>query len=215
MNGTSPIDAPAPPPARSRPVELERRRTLGTCFLAAGVALLAASFLATAFSTGVWLLLFPIGLLLVGFGWLMLVFLGARIALAATAAAVLGCGGVVAVSPGLSGLSWRMLIWTHRSALVEAVRILEPVKATTWNWRPDPRCEGLAGLSPRNCAALQVRLRDVGAFNAWKEGPATGFTTHAWVNVRLGILYCPRDGAEPCEAPGRRHVGGGWYTWSM
>ena len=188
---------------------------LGIRFLLAGVALLGTVDLVFAFRPGWSILLMLVGVLLVGYAWIALAVLGWRSALAATAAVALSYVLLFAAAPVLSNLSWRMLVWTHRGALAEAVRILEPVESTTWNWRPDPRCEGLAALSPSDCTALQAQLREFGAFNAWKEGPATGFTTHAWINVRRGILYCPRDQADACAAPHRDHLTGEWYLWSM
>ncbi|HEX6037209.1 hypothetical protein [Longimicrobium sp.] len=215
MNTAASLDAPAPPPVRNGLAAGDRRPTLGPRFLGVGVASLAASFLGTAFSHGASLLLFFAGLFLVGFGWLMLVFLSGRAALMATVAAVVGCGGVVALAPEMGELSYRVLVWTHRGVMADAVRLMEPVAGTGPTWSAEPLCARLPGLPSADCVVLEASMREFGAFDAWKDGPATVFTTDSWIGKRRGILHCPREAADACAAPRGRHLTGEWYLWSI
>jgi hypothetical protein len=150
-------------------------------------------------------------------GWVTLVGMGRRSALAATAAVVLGYFTLSAAAPALRSLSWRALVWTHRDALDSAVGILRRIPTEREASSGDPECAHLLpGLRPGDCTALRAAMRDVGAYWARKEGAVTVLETYSWINVRGGLLHCTVD----CEKPRAglypryvTHVDGDWYRW--
>jgi hypothetical protein len=213
MDAAAPAERAAGTPASRRPVHLERRRAWGVRLVAAGVAAMVASMLVFALSPGWSMLLFLAAIPLAGFGWLMLAVLGWRYALAATAALGL-CYLVLSVgTPALNRVSWGMLVWWHRDHLERAVALLGPVRMTEEIFGPEPLCSRLPGLPPGDCAALQEAMGEFGANQAWKEGAVTLFVTHRWINLRGGVLHCPRDCPRTTDDRFVVHVAGDWYRW--
>ena len=182
-------------------------RTPGFKLLLAGIAAVWLSELFFA-AGGMrrWVPLFG-GLVIALAGWGEIARRGWRPALAAGALAFASAWTLTVCSPALVRQSFRFFIHENRDDLARAVAIMGPVRMEH-RVRSDDPCP--PGLSPRGCAELKRTMHRFGAYAAWKEGPTTVFQTYGWVNVRGGVLYCPRD---DCESRGRRHVEGAWYSW--